>query len=696
MVIQLTSLYFTQSFFGYQFYAHFDIRGTTGLMALFYKQLVVAILLFCVFGYLLYNSRKLVINYFTVWLRRVVSKSFIIPIYFISTLTGLLIVLLCSSFVADSKTLWPVLASSEADFQEVLKKYNMQDYVLPHNITGKKGQNIIVISLESLERGYLEQNFKGLTPNLNSIKERWNYFEMEQNEGSSWTSGSTYTTLTGFPAYFGVYGNAIFQKSYKSQISSISNVLEKAGYETVFMNGNANFSGTVNMLNVFGFDKVIDKYSHPMPSQSSYGIRDKDLFELAKKEVTQQTLSGSSFFLYLSTTDTHFPEGIYDERMEQFVSKKESDLEFMIAALDYMVGDFISYLETHNLLENTVVYILPDHLKMGDRSNFNENNERGLYVMTNADKRSVNLDSTKTMYQIDLPKFILEGAQVTHNLKFLTDYIEGDKNEFIKNNILEITELNTNGLTVFNLNKQSLPQVSENFNTYKQDTMRFIAHAGGKIKGTTYTNSKEALDLSYKKGFRLFELDIIQTSDGHFVAAHDWKHWSKITGCKGKLPVTKREFLEYKIHNEFTPMDMAAINKWFLEHPDAILVTDKVNDPLEFSKQFSASNRLIMELFDMESVRKAIQIKVKAMPSQVVINHFKEADVMELKKMGVEYVAISRQLISKNNALLKLFRKYDIKPFAYHINFVEGINEHYMLKYEMDEIYGIYADDWEF
>ncbi len=57
----------------------------------------------------------------------------------------------------------------------------------------------------------------------------------------------------------------------------------------------------------------------------------------------------------------------------------------------------------------------------------------------------------------------------------------------------------------------------------RYDINRFIAHAGGEIDGHTYTNSLEALNLNYKKGFRLFELDIHETSDHKYVAVHDWK-----------------------------------------------------------------------------------------------------------------------------------------------------------------------------
>jgi len=102
----------------------------------------------------------------------------------------------------------------------------------------------------------------------------------------------------------------------------------------------------------------------------------------------------------------------------------------------------------------------------------------------------------------------------------------------------------------------------------------------------------EAIDLSYKNGFRLFELDIIKTSDNYFVAAHDWKLWAGITGYKGVLPPSRNDFLNQKIFMNYSPMDLEIINTWFDQHPDAILVTDKVNSPREFSSKFIDKKRL--------------------------------------------------------------------------------------------------------
>jgi hypothetical protein len=132
--------------------------------------------------------------------------------------------------------------------------------------------------------------------------------------------------------------------------------------------------------------------------------------------------------------------------MKEYVSPKKTNLEFMVCALDYLIGDLISFLGREKITENTTIFIFPDHLKMGDPSIFSNTGKRGLYLITNAEEKTIKIDSSKPLFQIDLPKIILNGAKVKHNLNFFTDYIHSiEKNSYIKNNIDEITEINTNG-----------------------------------------------------------------------------------------------------------------------------------------------------------------------------------------------------------------------------------------------------------
>jgi hypothetical protein len=407
----------------------------------------------------------------------------------------------------------------------------------------------------------------------------------------------------------------IFQDTYDTQITGLPHVLKKAGYQMTFMIGNASFSATKDLLNTYEITDIIDKrrLSDKYETKNvQWGLHDKDLFEEAKHEILRKVDQKKKFMLFLSTTSTHSPDVVYDSRMEALIPPQNTKLEFMIAAVDYMLGDFINFLREKDVLSNTSVYIFPDHLQLLNTTKLTNTGDRSLYVITNASEDDLSYDNSKPIYQLDLPGFILEGASVTHNAKFLSDYINDDKLQFINDNKTVITALNSSGLkrkgigtieyltNLYNedkANKKSKIDIrltieTKNFDEYAKDRNRFIAHAGGRVNDDDYTNSLEALDHNYDMGFRLFELDIIESSDGKFVAAHDWLKWASLTNLQVVPPPTDEEFISLKLLDKYTPLYMDRINKWFSEHPDAILVTDKINEPKRFAEKFVDRNRL--------------------------------------------------------------------------------------------------------
>ena len=242
----------------------------------------------------------------------------------------------------------------------------------------------------------------------------------------------------------------------------------------------------------------------------------------------------------------------------------------------------------------------------------------------------------------------------------------------------------------------------------------FIAHAGGNIDGINYTNCLEALDLSYSKGCKLFELDLMVTSDGKYVAAHDWEHYKKITGYLGIIddkPLTEEEFLSLKIHGKYTPMNMDRINLWFQNHRDAILVTDKTNNPEKIYNDFRFRDRIIMELSLWSAIDKAIELGIKPMANEYLIFaksrkklpvdiepvELKSDDELEqiFKEKGIEYICMGRYCISGRENFLRRLKNNGIKNYVYHLQ--EPINgqpaEEYVWNYEMNFCYGMYANN---
>ena len=229
---------------------------------------------------------------------------------------------------------------------------------------------------------------------------------------------------------------------------------------------------------------------------------------------------------------------------------------------------------------------------------------------------------------------------------------------------------------------------------YLDDNKRFIAHAGGKIGEDVYTDSLDALNESYKNGLRLFELDIIKTSDGKYVAAHDWEFWKKITDYSGTLPPTHSVFMNSKILKKYEPLDIDKINTWFKENSDAILVTDKINDPIDFSNKFIDKNRLMMELFTIEALMDGIKAQILApIISQDIWNEVYTNHYHLIKDKKLKYAAVSRNI---SRFQLRQMLENEIMLYAYHINFDIIANEEWVTCNERNLFYGMYIDDSKF
>ncbi|MFK5971735.1 MAG: hypothetical protein QM485_00470 [Flavobacteriaceae bacterium] len=231
---------------------------------------------------------------------------------------------------------------------------------------------------------------------------------------------------------------------------------------------------------------------------------------------------------------------------------------------------------------------------------------------------------------------------------------------------------------------------------FEPNNNRYIAHAGGEVNGIKSTNSKQALDQNYKKGFRLFELDIIETSDGELVAAHDWKMWARFTDYQGTLPPSHAEFMKHKIYGDYTTLDLKGINDWFRAHPDATLVTDKINDPIAFADQFVDKNRLIMELFSLMAVEEASKNGITAMISQEPLMSMASDKLNYLSINAITYVALSRRIIASQTKLLLQLKEQGIKVYVYNVSFDPGKDEKYVQENEIGLVYGMYADSWVF
>jgi glycerophosphoryl diester phosphodiesterase len=132
---------------------------------------------------------------------------------------------------------------------------------------------------------------------------------------------------------------------------------------------------------------------------------------------------------------------------------------------------------------------------------------------------------------------------------------------------------------------------------------RLIAHAGGEIYGIRLTNSLEALENSYNKGFRFMEVDISPTSDGIPVLVHDWGNANWLMNVKySTMAPAYEEFKSRETILGLSLMDINMLAEWLVEHDDAYIVTDVKYDNLDFLGLFKERypgvyNRIIPQIY---------------------------------------------------------------------------------------------------
>lgn len=438
IVMELISIYFSGGFINYQFYVNLNLNDIIEGLFIFKLQAILAIAVFFILVVVLIKLSTLCQKKVNFLIRLIVL---VIAIASLNYTHGPV-----EKFIE----IYHVVSAPKRDFQAALVDMNMQDYPDKTQITAQKGKNIVVISLESFEQGFLD--FPALTPNLNQLRQKYSFYgDIPMGTGSSWTTASMHTYMTGLPLLVGGMNTTPLSDISETNIVSLGDVLHKADYQTRYIIGSPNFAGIGHIISLFGIDIISEKNYPGEYPEAPFGLYDKDTFDIAKKQIDELSADDRPFALFISTISTHAPNGFYDERMKGVIDNSLDNLPFTAASLDYNLGQFMTYLESKGILDNTVFYIFPDHLMMGSGTQTIADlsqKDRYLYLLTNAQAKDLGDYAAieHNIYQLDLPRIILNGAEVKTNARFWTDsfYIEKASNRaaYVEQYLKQIATLN--------------------------------------------------------------------------------------------------------------------------------------------------------------------------------------------------------------------------------------------------------------
>lgn len=121
---------------------------------------------------------------------------------------------------------------------------------------------------------------------------------------------------------------------------------------------------------------------------------------------------------------------------------------------------------------------------------------------------------------------------------------------------------------------------------FSELTPATVAHAGGAYRGNLYTNSMEALDNSYRKGFRHFELDLLVNQEGNIVCGYHSKKGTRndpgTTPCTGKL-----------------------LQDWLLARPGTSIITDTKGSTKQLYKAILKMSEPVKEQIIVQTYKKS-------------------------------------------------------------------------------------------
>jgi phosphoglycerol transferase MdoB-like AlkP superfamily enzyme len=236
-----------------------------------------------------------------------------------------------------------------------------------------RGQNLIIIQVESLNTFVLQKKYEGqeLTPNLNKlIGESWYFPNTYSQTGVGNTADAEFVVNTSL--YTPRIQAAPVQYASRT-IPGLPRLLTALGYDTWTIHPNTIAYWNRNQLYpAIGWTHYYDKpYFNGVDPIGEFGSSDEELVKRSLELVSAAEASGTPFYAQVITLSAHGPyDGIPESRRPVKTPADLADSELMgkyISAQSYgdmAVGKFIDGLKASGAWDNSIVMVYGDHSGM--------------------------------------------------------------------------------------------------------------------------------------------------------------------------------------------------------------------------------------------------------------------------------------------------------------------------------------------
>ena len=227
-----------------------------------------------------------------------------------------------------------------------------------------KGQNLIIIQVESLENFVINQKVNGqeITPNLNKLLDNSLYFSnfYEQVYNGTSVDADLMTNTSVYPIRTG----ATFFRFPNNTYNSLPKLLQGMGYSTLAIHGDrGSYWNWVPALTSIGFEKTMDETHFNTDEKIGLGISDGSYFKQVAPILASEK---QPFYNFIVTLTSHSPFDLPDQYRKLALSEdlNKTKLGGYFQSVNYtdeQIGNFIGTLDKSGVLNNSVVVIYGDH-----------------------------------------------------------------------------------------------------------------------------------------------------------------------------------------------------------------------------------------------------------------------------------------------------------------------------------------------
>lgn len=268
-------------------------------------------------------------------------------------------------------------------------------------------RNVIIIVMESMERTFSDPTIfeKPLTPFLRQLTEENPSCKLRVEKNLAWTTAGLTGLFFGVPLYVPINNSYLPEDgSFLPASQSILSLFEENGYDITYIAGSdLKFAAISNLFTTHAKNGTIYEKQHFLDRGGKapwrWGVRDKDLYAMSKSIITEIASGEKPFLLVFQTIDTHNTAEAFGDYPEPY----DDDRDAFVAA-DYMIAEFLAWLEKQPFYENTSILIVGDHQYM--------NNTLGTVTLT---------DKDRTIYNVFLNTGLPKGNPVANREAIMVD-----------------------------------------------------------------------------------------------------------------------------------------------------------------------------------------------------------------------------------------------------------------------------------